>query len=59
MMHARILTRSSTRRADVTELRDVVDAHVDDQHVTVKLRNGDRVTFASRIVTNVEFLGGP
>ena len=58
MISARIVTRDGLLR-QVHEVADVLDAHVDEQHVTIKRRKGDRIVFASRIVVRVEFLGGP
>lgn len=57
MIRARILTRSP-EGSSVIELHNVVDAHVDDQHVTVRQASGNRTVVASRIVTAVELLGG-
>ena len=59
MISARIVTRSGPALRQVHEVADVLDAHVDEQHVTIKRRQGDRIVFASRIVVSVEFLGGP
>ena len=59
MITARILTRSGPGLSQVHEVADVLDAHVDEQHVTIKRRKGDRIVFASRIVVSVELLGGP
>lgn len=58
MIRARILTRVP-EGSSVIELHNVVDAHVDEQHVTVKQSSGNRTVVASRIVTGVEFLAGP
>ena len=58
MISARIVTRDGVLR-QVHEVADVLDAHVDEQHVTIKRRKGDRIVFASRIVSSVELFGGP
>lgn len=57
MIHARILTRSP-EGASVIELHNVVDAHIDTEHVTIRQSSGNRTVVASRIVTVVELLGG-
>lgn len=58
MIRARILTRSP-EGTSVIELHNVVDGHVDDQHITIKQSSGNRTVIASRVVVSVEFLAGP
>lgn len=58
MICARIFTRSPDG-SSLIELHNVVDAHVDAEHVTVKQSSGNRTVVASRLVTTVEFLAGP
>ena len=58
MISARILTRSPDG-SSVIELHNVVDGHVDAEHITIKQSSGNRTVIAARIVVSVEFLGGP